>query len=143
MAPRPQAKRPTRRASASRGSAGDADALTVAVGARVRALRTRAALTMEELATRAGVRIETVGRIERGEQSPTVRMLAQLAGGLGCDPARFFSEGASTGEGTVPADVAELVRYLTGRGPIALKRARLAVLAAVGAEVEVVGIGLP
>ncbi len=143
MAARPPATRPNRRTPASGGGNGDPDALTAAVGARIRALRNRASLTMEELATRAGVRIETVGKVERGEQSPTVRMLAQLAAGLGCDPAKFFVDGPSGVDAGVPADVADLVRYLTGRGPVALSRARLAVLAATAEDGELPAVKLP
>jgi transcriptional regulator with XRE-family HTH domain len=43
-------------------------------------------LTQEQLAERAGIHITTVGKIERGQQVPSLALLALLAKALACPP---------------------------------------------------------
>jgi len=50
---------------------------------RVRDLRTRLGLTLEQLATRSGVSRSMISVVERGESSPTAALLDKLAAGLG------------------------------------------------------------
>lgn len=51
-------------------------------------LRASAALTQFELATRAGVSLQTVSAVEQGRSGrPTIRTLRKLAKGLGVDAA--------------------------------------------------------
>jgi transcriptional regulator with XRE-family HTH domain len=57
------------------------------VGANVRRLRRAKALTQEDLAGEAGIGMRHLGRIERGEISPTVDILAKVAEALGVHPA--------------------------------------------------------
>lgn len=138
----PKHSKPPGHRSAGGSEAGDP--LTVMLGGRIRALRSRAGMTMEEFAARAGLRIETVGRVERGEQSPTVRMLSRFAQGLGCDPISFFGDGRDPPTVAVlDTDIQEIVTFLIGRGPGAARRARLAVLAAVGDAADLPKVELP
>jgi len=51
-------------------------------GQYIRALREERGLTQNELATRAGLAVDSVRRIERGQLSPSLRSLSKLAGGM-------------------------------------------------------------
>jgi transcriptional regulator with XRE-family HTH domain len=53
-----------------------------AVGARIRAARRRAGLGQKQLARRTGLSISTVGRYERGVQTPSWRALESVADAL-------------------------------------------------------------
>lgn len=59
------------------------ESIVAAVGKRVRRLRSEAALTLEQLATQSGVSRAMLSKVERGEKSPTLAILAGIAGGLG------------------------------------------------------------
>jgi len=45
------------------------------VGARLRSLRQQQGLSMQALAERSGLSVNAIGRVERGESSPTVSSL--------------------------------------------------------------------
>jgi DNA-binding XRE family transcriptional regulator len=65
------------------------DALKVAnlsIARRIRTYRKKAGMGQLELATAAGVRPETVSRIERGEGNPTVGTIEKLIRAMGLDP---------------------------------------------------------
>ena len=51
-------------------------------GEYIRALREDRGLTQSELALRAGVAVDSVRRIERGQLSPSLRSVAKLAEGM-------------------------------------------------------------
>jgi transcriptional regulator with XRE-family HTH domain len=51
-------------------------------GRYIRQLREDRGLTQSELATRAGLAVDSVRRIERGQLSPSLRSMAKLAGGM-------------------------------------------------------------
>jgi len=53
------------------------------LAANVKRIRTEQALTQEQVAIAAGLSLSDVGRIERAERDPGVRVLAKLARGLG------------------------------------------------------------
>lgn len=61
------------------------------VGENVRRLRLASGLSQEELAGEAGIAMRHLGRIERGEVSPTIDMLGKLATALGRHPVDFFT----------------------------------------------------
>jgi transcriptional regulator with XRE-family HTH domain len=52
------------------------------VGANVRAIRHERGMTQEEVAHASGLSLSDVGRIERAERDPGVRVLLRLAHGL-------------------------------------------------------------
>jgi transcriptional regulator with XRE-family HTH domain len=52
------------------------------VGARVKALREAASLSLRDLAERSGVSAPMLSQVERGETSPTLTVAARIAGGL-------------------------------------------------------------
>lgn len=60
------------------------------VGQRIRALRESRGLSLRALAERCELSINAIARIERGENSPTVATLHQLASGLGVPITSFF-----------------------------------------------------
>ncbi len=53
-----------------------------AIGARVRALRESASLSLRDLAERSGVSAPMLSQVERGETSPTLTVAARIAAGL-------------------------------------------------------------
>jgi XRE family transcriptional regulator, regulator of sulfur utilization len=55
---------------------------TVVIGARVKALREAAGLSLRELAQRSGVSAPMLSQVERGETSPTLTVAARIAAGL-------------------------------------------------------------
>ncbi|MGN6371431.1 MAG: helix-turn-helix domain-containing protein [Solirubrobacteraceae bacterium] len=55
---------------------------TVALGARVRALREASRLSLRDLAARSGVSAPMLSQVERGETSPTLALAGRIAAGL-------------------------------------------------------------
>jgi transcriptional regulator with XRE-family HTH domain len=53
-----------------------------AIGARVKALRDAASLSLRDLAARSGVSAPMLSQVERGETSPTLTVAARIAAGL-------------------------------------------------------------
>ena len=62
------------------------------VGQTIRKLRNERRLSLRDLAERCGLSITAISKIERGENSPTVASLHQLADGLGLHIADFFRQ---------------------------------------------------
>lgn len=60
------------------------------VGVNVRRLRQAGNVTQEDLAGEAGIGMRHLGRIERGEISPTVDILAKVAVALGVHPSTLL-----------------------------------------------------
>ncbi|PYB70004.1 helix-turn-helix domain-containing protein [Rhizobium wuzhouense] len=69
-----------------------ADDFEKTVGERVRALRMRRGLTLDQLAEASGVSRAMISRIERAEASPTAALLARLCSALGVSLSVFFAE---------------------------------------------------
>jgi transcriptional regulator with XRE-family HTH domain len=61
------------------------------VGRNVKNLRKARGLTQEALAHAAEIDARYIGGIERGEENPTVAVLARIASALDIEPAAFFA----------------------------------------------------
>jgi len=59
-------------------------------GTHLKELRLAKKLSQEELAYRCGLPLSQIGRIERGERSPTLSTILLLANGLGIEPKKLF-----------------------------------------------------
>jgi len=59
--------------------------LVTAIGKRIRALREEQELSQEDLANEADVPLSQIGRIERGENNPTISTLYVIAKALKVD----------------------------------------------------------
>lgn len=94
------------------------------VGQRIRALRERQELSLRALSARCGLSINAISQIERGENSPTVASLHQLAGALGVSITELFRGDHEHSVVYVPA----AARLLTESS---------------GVQMESLGIGLP
>ncbi|TDX77796.1 XRE family transcriptional regulator [Neorhizobium sp. R1-B] len=67
-----------------------------AISERLKSLRARAGLTLDELANRSGVSRAMISRIERAEASPTAALLARLSEALGLSLSAFFADDGPT-----------------------------------------------
>ncbi|WP_116285561.1 XRE family transcriptional regulator [Rhizobium sp. LCM 4573] len=67
------------------------------IGERIRALRSRHDLTLDELSRRSGVSRAMISRIERAEASPTAALLARLCEALGLSLSAFFADDGAAG----------------------------------------------
>lgn len=65
--------------------------IDVELGARIKILRGRMHLTIDQLAAASGVSRAMISRIERGESSATAQLLARLAAGLGVSLSTLFA----------------------------------------------------
>src|SRR3712207_9229504 len=68
------------------------------LGGRVRELRRRRGLTLEDLAGLSGVSRAMISKLERGEKNPTLVVAARLAEGLGVTLSRLRSEERRVGK---------------------------------------------
>jgi transcriptional regulator with XRE-family HTH domain len=60
-------------------------ALVKALGARIRELRLQREMSQEDLANEADIPLSQIGRIERGENNPTISSLYVIAVALNVD----------------------------------------------------------
>jgi transcriptional regulator with XRE-family HTH domain len=75
--------------------------IEVRVAARLKELRGRRSLTLDELATQSGVSRSMISLIERGESSPTASVLDRLAASLGVTLASLFASEECAGAAPV------------------------------------------
>lgn len=66
--------------------------LEVVIGANIRRLRKAAGLSQEALAAEAGIDMRYLGGIERGQENPSVAVLAGIAKVLGVHPSALMTE---------------------------------------------------
>lgn len=76
--------RKNRRRSPRRGRAASskADSIVSALGNRVKVFRHQGGITLEQLAVQSGVSRAMLSKVERGEKSPTLSVVARIARGL-------------------------------------------------------------
>ena len=79
-------KRPVQRGRPTGATTFDAD-LAQAFGTAVRALRTERGIAQEMLANLAGIERSHLGKIERGEHTPTLAIIFKIANALECSTA--------------------------------------------------------
>lgn len=61
------------------------------VGKRIKIVRRQNNLTQEELASKVGVHVTTLGRIERGESNPPLQTLNRISQALRVNPKELLS----------------------------------------------------
>lgn len=61
------------------------------VGKRIRIIRRQKNQTQEELASKVGIHVTTLGRIERGESNPPLQTINRIAQGLGVKPKELLT----------------------------------------------------
>lgn len=61
-----------------------------AFGEKVRELRMKKGLTIEQFANNADLHVNQVGRIERGESNPTISYIVLIAKKLGVKPSELL-----------------------------------------------------
>jgi len=65
------------------------------VGLRIRELRKRQRLTLQDVADQAGISVSTISKIERGKLTPTYDKFSRIADALGVDLISLYSSGAT------------------------------------------------
>jgi transcriptional regulator with XRE-family HTH domain len=89
--------------------------LAAAIGARVRAVRQRAELSLGELAQRAGVGKGSLSEIENGTRNPTLSTLYAVAGALSVPLATLLVEaGSEVGSPGIDARLLDARRHADG-----------------------------
>lgn len=58
----------------------------------LKTIRTGRGLTQENVANLAGLALSDIGRVERGQRDPGVRVLTRIAYGLGVTPAELLRD---------------------------------------------------
>lgn len=71
------------------------------LGSNIRERRTAAGLTLDALSRESGVSRAMLSDLERNAKSPTIRILSQVAAGLGCKLSELLGEGKAERHGTV------------------------------------------
>ena len=90
------------------------ETLEKALGNRIKALRKLKGWTQEKLAEQAGVSIQHVGEIERGDGNPTLQSLDRLAKGLGVSVSYLLAVEEEEQEAeTLRTQVADEVKGMT------------------------------
>lgn len=89
--------------------------LATEIGRRLRKMRVRRGLTQQRLAqmTEGRPDYSYIGKIERGEQLPSLKVLERLARALVVPPGQFFRQGI--GEALLPEEIRRLGRDETGQ----------------------------
>ncbi len=108
------------------------------VGDRVKILRSRAGLTLDELASRSGVSRAMISRIERGEASPTAALLARLCEGLGLSLSAFFAS-----DETPPSPISRREQQRLWRDPHTGYLRRSVSPPGTGSQVDIVEVEFP
>lgn len=108
------------------------------VGERAKTLRSRADLTLDELASRSGVSRAMISRIERGEASPTAALLARLCEGLGLSLSAFF-----TSDEALPSPISRREQQRLWRDPHTGYLRRSVSPPGTGSKVDIVEVEFP
>lgn len=69
---------------------GKMDTITYKVGVKIRIERMKKGFSQEKLATLSGLATNTIGTIERAEQSPTVETIGSIAKALEIEPYKLL-----------------------------------------------------
>ena len=98
--------------------------------------RLMTSLTLQKLASVAGVSSSHLGRIERGERFPSARILRRIAGPLGMEEAELMSlagylspEPATASRSTGPMQLDPYVSIVLSQEPMEVQRAVVTILA--------------
>lgn len=75
------------------------------LGSNIRARRAKLGITLETLAKRTGVSRAMLSEIERDAKNPTIKVVCQIAEGLGCTVSQLL------GEAEEPTHVMQVGRY--------------------------------
>lgn len=84
------------------------------IGALVRHHREMAGLTQAELGDKVGKALESIGRIERGEITPSLKTLEELARALKVDVRAFFGAGEFAAKERKGDPLARILDKLSG-----------------------------
>ncbi len=112
--------------------------IDAAIAERLRVLRNRRELTLDELAGRSGVSRAMISRIERGEASPTAQLLSRLCAALEVTLSAFFAP-----EGDAPNPLSRRAEQPVWRDPESGYERRAVSPPATPSRVEVIDVVFP
>lgn len=95
----------------------DIDELLAFTSQRIIAIRKDSGLSQQALAERAGLSVDSVGKLERGEQLVSMKTLNKLCQALGIPLPAFFGAGRSISQDDAQKTILSLCLYLSGRDP--------------------------
>ena len=84
---------------------------------RIIALRKDSELSQQTLAEKAGLSVDSVGKLERGEQLVSLKTLNKLCQALGIPLPAFFGAETETSQDDAQKTILSLCLYLSGRDP--------------------------
>jgi transcriptional regulator with XRE-family HTH domain len=96
-------------------------------GRRLRQLRKQRGFTQEKLGVAAGLSYKYLGGVERGEENPTLAVVAKLADALKVEPRDLFEY---RHEATTPAQLRKELDHLTREADVATLRQAVKLLRA-------------
>ena len=91
----------------------------VALGKRVREARNKAKFTQEVLAEKADIAVTYLGEIERGEKTPSLEVLINLADSLQVSCDYLLRDNLASGSVYVDADISQKLANLTHKQRVA------------------------
>jgi len=108
------------------------------LGRIIKQQRIAVGLTLRELSTRSGVSLSHIGRIERGERSPSAHILQRIARPLGFEESELFTLAGylSPQPSTVAEEIADnnvtqldpIVAMILAQEPVEVQRTLVAML---------------
>lgn len=116
----------------------DDTTIDTAIAERLKALRDRRRLTLDELARLSGVSRAMISRIERGEASPTAQLLSRLCAALDVTLSAFFAP-----EGGEPSPLARRAKQPVWRDPGTGYERRAVSPPGTPSRIEVIDIAFP
>ena len=103
------------------------------IGVRIRSERMKAGLTLESLASRAGISTSFLGYIERDERHASTRALEKVAKALNVPVSCFFEDNPSPAFGHLGAAARRFAHIVKGQKPAHVEAVLKVAKAVVGA----------
>ena len=93
------------------------DELMAFTSSRLGLMRKNSGLSQQLLAERSGISVDSVGKLERGEQLVSLNTLNKLCGGLGTTLPVFFEAETESGQRGIEKTILDLCVYMTDKNP--------------------------
>lgn len=85
------------------------------IGRRIKMIRVERGLTQKELASKVGIDFTYIGKIERGEQLPSLKILIKIGDALSIPVNYFFRDEAAATINEISSEIKSLAKNEKGR----------------------------